>query len=246
MKLHRWPDFEARVRSHLREEAEPPVGERPSRQVAAVRATLEHLAAEAFRLDSRLAVAEEVMRRLEARTLQGGSGDALLERAHAVSSDLAEEPVEGADFTVGRVFRFVAYGNARPQGSKVAFVGRDGGAVMKEDAPDVYDWRRTVGWSVAQQIPGHARHPLIEGPCRLDLTIYRPRPKTSRRRFPWTKPDTSKQLRAVEDALTGLLYVDDALIVDTRVRKLFGTPARVEAVVTELLEIAPPKARRRA
>lgn len=153
----------------------------------------------------------------------------------------AEEPVEGVDFAVGRVHRFVALGKARPQGSKRAFVSKKGRAVMLEDAGDVYDWRRTVAWSATQQIPSAERSPLIDGPCRLELVIYRPRPKSTKRsmRWPWTKPDTSKLLRAIEDALTSVLYRDDALIVDTRVRKLFGEPARAEVVVTELLEIAP-------
>lgn len=156
----------------------------------------------------------------------------------------AEEPVEGVDFAVGRVHRFVALGKARPQGSKRSFVSKKTGrAVMLEDAGDVYDWRRVVAWSATQQIPSADRNPLIEGPCRLDLTIYRPRPKSTKRsvRWPWTKPDTSKLLRAIEDALTSVLYRDDALIVDTRVRKLFGEPARAEVVVTELVEIVSAK-----
>jgi Holliday junction resolvase RusA-like endonuclease len=45
------------------------------------------------------------------------------------------------------------------------------------------------------------------------------------------KPDLSKLVRATEDSFTGLLYADDAQIVETIARKHYGTPERVEVYV---------------
>jgi crossover junction endodeoxyribonuclease RusA len=42
------------------------------------------------------------------------------------------------------------------------------------------------------------------------------------------KPDLDKVIRATCDALTGILYADDAQIVDTSARKHYGSPERVE------------------
>jgi Holliday junction resolvase RusA-like endonuclease len=42
------------------------------------------------------------------------------------------------------------------------------------------------------------------------------------------KPDVLKLARAVEDALTGILYRDDAQIVTEVLRKRYGDPPRVE------------------
>jgi Holliday junction resolvase RusA-like endonuclease len=39
---------------------------------------------------------------------------------------------------------------------------------------------------------------------------------------PSTRPDALKMARAAEDALTGVLWVDDAQIVDERLHKVFG------------------------
>jgi len=41
-----------------------------------------------------------------------------------------------------------------------------------------------------------------------------------------------KLARGVEDALSGILYMDDAQIVSERLTKLYGSPARVEITVT--------------
>ena len=43
-----------------------------------------------------------------------------------------------------------------------------------------------------------------------------------------------KLARAVEDALTGIVWRDDAQIVDEQLSKVYGEPARVEVDVAEL------------
>jgi hypothetical protein len=46
--------------------------------------------------------------------------------------------------------------------------------------------------------------------------------KASAPRWPTTRPDALKLARAAEDALTGILWADDAQIVDERLEKVFG------------------------
>lgn len=54
-----------------------------------------------------------------------------------------------------------------------------------------------------------------------------------------TKPDALKLARAVEDALTGVLYVDDALIVEEHLRKNYGARAGVAIFLRRAPEPAP-------
>jgi Holliday junction resolvase RusA-like endonuclease len=90
---------------------------------------------------------------------------------------------------------------------------------------------------------------LLEGALLLEATFYRPRPashfgsgrnagvlKASAPPFPTVRPDTTKLLRAIEDALKGIWYRDDAQIVDQAVRKRWGTTARVEMRVQVIEE----------
>jgi Holliday junction resolvase RusA-like endonuclease len=42
--------------------------------------------------------------------------------------------------------------------------------------------------------------------------------------FPIGRPDRGKLLRCIEDALTGIVYVDDAQVVKGDVSKVYGTP----------------------
>lgn len=83
----------------------------------------------------------------------------------------------------------------------------------------------------------------LDGPVRLDIDFYLPRPKRLMRRkdpdgpiLHTVKPDKDNLEKATMDALKGLLWRDDAQICDGRVRKWYaekdGAP-RVEIVLEE-------------
>lgn len=140
---------------------------------------------------------------------------------------------------------FVVRGQAEPGGSKRALPagGRPGARPIVVDAnPNLKRWQDVVAWEARQAI-GEA--PLFEGPLLLRLRFYRSRPiahytskgtlsATGRRHpYPATRPDLTKLIRAVEDALTGVVWRDDQQVVQQDAMKLYGDPPRVE------LEIGP-------
>ena len=63
---------------------------------------------------------------------------------------------------------------------------------------------------------------LLDEPLGVQFTFTFPRPKRARFDTPAVKPDLGKLARAVEDALTGVVYRDDALIVWESLRKSYG------------------------
>jgi len=132
---------------------------------------------------------------------------------------------------------FTVYGEPRPAGSKRAFPHPTTGRIIVKDESGKKGeaWRRDVQAAAQAAYDG----PLLEGPLRVAFTFYRPRPKghygtgrnaeklkPSAPRFPITRPDVLKLARAVEDALTGLLWRDDAQIVDERLIKRFAEDGR--------------------
>lgn len=83
----------------------------------------------------------------------------------------------------------------------------------------------------------------MDGPLALVVDFYVPRPKAhigakgvkpSAPHYPTTRPDITKLLRAVEDAMSGIVYRDDAQIVHQQAMKRYGEPARCEILVTAL------------
>jgi Holliday junction resolvase RusA-like endonuclease len=117
------------------------------------------------------------------------------------------------------------------------------------DNPKNSDWRRTVGFAARAALSdlnliraaeGKARiMQPIEGPVQLTVRFYLPRPKYLKaRETPHvTRPDASKLLRSLEDAMTGIVYRDDGQIVELTVWKGFaalGTSARAEITVSAL------------
>ena len=75
---------------------------------------------------------------------------------------------------------------------------------------------------------------VLDCPLKLRVTFYRVRPKghygkrglkPTAPQYPTTKPDAGKLLRGVEDALTGVLYRDDSLLVDSWAMKRWGESA---------------------
>jgi Holliday junction resolvase RusA-like endonuclease len=122
------------------------------------------------------------------------------------------------------------------QGSKYARVVR-GRAIMTEGFGDkpraLKEWRSSIAAAARVWMESNGMPAPIEGPVILSATFYLPRPKSAPKRviFPATKPDLSKCLRAIEDALSKIAYTDDARIVDfSPVRKRFAiaSPPRVE------------------
>jgi len=152
-----------------------------------------------------------------------------------------------------RLIQFEVVGQPVTQGSKRTVpIYRDGKPVIKNghvltriaDAnPRLPQWRQEV----AQAARAVYTAPLFIGAMTLDLTFARPRPKghygTGRNagklkdwapEYPITIPDGSKLGRAVEDALTGVIWKDDAQVVDQRIRKEWGPYFRVAVEIESL------------
>ncbi len=126
---------------------------------------------------------------------------------------------------------FFVPGIPQPGGSKKAFVipGTNRASVV-EDCKRNMPWRNNVQAAALAAYSG----PLIDGALYLEVTFFMPRPKSHFRtgknahilrdsapKYPTTKPDRTKLLRALEDALTGVLWHDDTQIVGGPVWRLY-------------------------
>lgn len=110
---------------------------------------------------------------------------------------------------------------------------------MVYDPPEARDWKRTI---VAQAIPEKPERPF-ECPVSMRLLFYFARPQTITRPWPSVRPDVTNLAKAIEDALNGIVYLDDAQIVDLHVRKEYGSQPGVEILIWHLGKnaAAPPE-----
>lgn len=145
------------------------------------------------------------------------------------------------------VLAFCVYGQPQPAGSKRAFQNKRGAVVIVDDAKGSRPWKQEVAETADQAVTTYGWDRATRSPVRLDVTFVLPRPKghhgTGRNAglvkpgapaWPSVKPDATKLLRAVEDAMTGIVYYDDAQVVQQSAHKRYGHPARVEISVTVL------------
>ena len=93
------------------------------------------------------------------------------------------------------------------------------------DAGNNSEWRKSVGYAAKGRVESGT--PLLSCPLVLTVIFYMPRPKyhygTGRNArvlkagvpsVPTAPPDVTKLLRSTEDALKGVLWLDDSQIVD--------------------------------
>lgn len=141
-----------------------------------------------------------------------------------------------------REFRLTVYGTPAPAGSKkVVPLGSRYGVVdaSKRSAP----WKKEIRQAAGREANGK---PVMDGPLAIRIRFFVRRPqghfgtgrnagvvKGSAPAFPTVKPDVLKLARAVEDALSGIAYRDDAQIVTEVLEKRYGTPERVEIMIRE-------------
>ena len=155
------------------------------------------------------------------------------------------------------------YGKPVPQGSKQSQVIYQGGkpvikngrvlTVVRNANDDLQNWRNQVAEAVlgeyVQQTPdaGGVVPPLMQGPVSLRIVFLKPRPKghygtgrnagklkESAPEWPTTRPDTLKLARAVEDALTGVIWQDDSQVVAHDMAKRWGERFSTIITINEL------------
>lgn len=135
---------------------------------------------------------------------------------------------------------FTVYGVAAPAGSKSVGYRKGGRAFVYDASRRSAPWKRQVAAAAGEAMQGE---PLLEGGLMLIVTFHVPRPKghygarglkPSAPPHPITRPDVTKLLRGLEDACTGVVWRDDAQVVNQTARKLYGEPARADVQVRQV------------
>jgi len=145
---------------------------------------------------------------------------------------------------------FFVPGTPKPSGSKRAFALRKAGVLtgrvaVVDASKGSKDWKGDVKRFADEEYKG----PLLDGPLKATFTFYLARPKGHFRKsglsilapaYPTARPDLLKLARAVEDALSGLVYADDSQIVTEVLRKRYVSgPVQAPGVLVEI-ELDPP------
>jgi len=131
----------------------------------------------------------------------------------------------------------VVDGMPEPQGSKAARVVK-GRAILTEgfgDGPRRRKaWREAVADAARLWLQHNGRPAPLDGPLRVTLEFRLSRPASAAKRvlFPMRKPDLSKLVRSAEDSLSGLIYTDDARIVEEFSSKRFALGEPPGATIT--------------
>ena len=143
---------------------------------------------------------------------------------------------------------FTVFGKPQPAGSKRAFPirrknGRTGVAVSDAN-PKASGWKTEISQVAGEEMGDRT---LLVGPLGFQVIFYTPRPqshygngrnsgkvKKSAPPFPCARPYLLKLARAVEDALSQVVYRDDSQICDEVLYKRFGEPARIEVEIWQI------------
>lgn len=129
--------------------------------------------------------------------------------------------------------KFTVLGTPVPQGSKRAFfIKKLKRAVITEDNKRVKPWRADVKAAAALAMSS-AGAPVTQGPVEVQVRFLFDRPKSLKKsvRYKVTKPDIEKLERALNDALTGVVFQDDSQVVHMDSVKDFAEDLRPRAEV---------------
>lgn len=131
---------------------------------------------------------------------------------------------------------FTAYLTPQPQGSSRGF-NRGGKIVITSANKNLKPYRHHLT-QIAMEERNKQNFEMIgkHVPVGAVFTFYFERPAScpKKRKHMVVKPDLSKVLRSTEDSLTGVIYADDAQIVEENIRKEYGSPERVEISIYTL------------
>ena len=140
--------------------------------------------------------------------------------------------------------QFYVAGVPKPSGSKRGFFIKSINRVVITDAnKNSKDWKQDVKEEAIKHAPGVK---LLECPLRVSLEFFMTRPKSHYRSgknahllkddapaFPKSKPDVLKLARGVEDAITGIIWLDDSQIVTELLTKRYADKPGVQVNIHE-------------
>lgn len=154
------------------------------------------------------------------------------------------------------MLEFFVPGHPVTQGSMRAIPLRNGGASLVQGSSSKHrqaleDWRHSIRTSASELVgrePLPASHPFsypMVGPVALEARfgLVKPAYKPKRKRT-WPtgarSGDVDKLMRALLDALTGVVWVDDSQVTEARVSKDWnerpGVSVRIWPVVVEVAD----------
>lgn len=135
-------------------------------------------------------------------------------------------------------FSFFVPGLPATAGSKKAFVNRKTGKPqIVDDCKKGPSWRECIQFAALRATAGTSvKDVLIDEPIELNVVFFFVRPKGHYRKserfkgqlkpnapnWPTKPPDVTKLLRALEDAITGVVWRDDASVVVQAARKVYA------------------------
>jgi len=149
------------------------------------------------------------------------------------------------------LIELIVHGVPAPQGSKTKMPN---GAMVEAGSSTgrqkLGNWRNDVRAAAEKWRAENGGPALLDGPLAVDMHFHLPRPK-ARKHDVWvsTKPDLSKLARSTEDALTGIIWRDDSLIVDCTLSKCYvleGYPPGADIFIYRPASYEPPKPRKKA
>lgn len=149
---------------------------------------------------------------------------------------LASHPIKGVSMV-----RFTVHGTPVPQGSTRGFIPKGWTRpVITTDNKKLKPWRQQITDTALSlglhRVAGDGSiEPIFDRdtPVEVTMNFYFTKPKTSKRRGHTVRPDGDKLVRGIFDAITGVLIVDDAQVVEFHARKHYGGPERVEIQIAE-------------
>lgn len=134
-------------------------------------------------------------------------------------------------------YSFFISGNPRPKGSWTPFRRKDGLLGMHHASPAVAKWCREA----AKQIKAQYTGPVFDCPIKAEFLFLMERKSkaAAKRKYP-TSPfdgDLDKLVRGLLDAMTGVVYKDDRLVVKSCEEKIHtdGEPGVCVTITTDEL-----------
>ena len=153
---------------------------------------------------------------------------------------------------------FEVPGVPAPGGSKTAGRSNDGRLFVRDSGGmKTSEWKQRVAIAAADAMKDADILNLMQGPVKLTVQFLMPRPKSHYRtgrnahllkktapKYHTTKPDTLKLMRSTEDALTGVVWMDDSQVIEQTLRKNYTeeVPMAIIAVMATSQVFGPDNA----